>query len=293
MKVGFIGLGRMGQGMARRLLDAGHDLVVYNRTAQKTAELAKAGAKVAASIAEVGKGCEVVISMLADDPALEAVVLAENGLASALAKGAVHMAMGTHGVATIRKLSGVHANNGQQLVSAPVLGRPDRAAAGELGIIVAGPAKALERCRVLLPAMGRRIFEAGEDPIAATSLKVANNFVLGCAIEAMGEAFALVRKHNVPASILYDVLTEVLFAAPAYKVYGKIIADQDYDKVGITAVLGLKDCNLALAASEAARVPLPSASVWRDKLLAAIAQGHGERDWSVMALEQARASGLD
>lgn len=293
MKVGFIGLGRMGQAMARRLLDAGHDLTVYNRTVDKTAAFAQAGAKVAPSIAEAAKGCEVVISMLADDAALESVTLGEDGLAQGLPKGGVHMAMGTHGVAIIGKLSKLHADAGRQLVSAPVLGRPDRAAAGELGIIVAGPAAARAQVQALLPVMGKRIFEGGDDPIAATCMKLANNFLLGSAIEAMGEAFALVRKHGVAANTFYDVITEVLFAAPAYKVYGKIIADQDYDKVGITAVLGLKDCNLALAASDAARVPLPSASVWRDRLLAAIAQGDGERDWSVMAREQARASGLE
>jgi 3-hydroxyisobutyrate dehydrogenase-like beta-hydroxyacid dehydrogenase len=292
MQVGFVGLGRMGQGMARRLLDAGHQLTVYNRTPEKSADLAKAGATVAASIAEAAHRSEVLVSMLADDAALETVTLGEKGLLGSLTRDAVHMAMGTHSVGVIRRLAETHAKAGQHLVSAPVLGRPDRAAAGELGIIAAGAEAALARCRPLLPAMGKRIFEAGTDPIAAACLKVANNFVLGCAIEAMGEAFALVRKHEVPPAILYDVLTEVLFAAPAYKIYGKIIADQDYDKVGITAVLGLKDCNLALAASDAARVPLPAASIWRDHLLAAIAQGDGQRDWSVMALAQARASGL-
>jgi 3-hydroxyisobutyrate dehydrogenase-like beta-hydroxyacid dehydrogenase len=292
MKVGFIGLGRMGEAMARRVLYAGHVLTVYNRTADKCAPLAAAGARVARSAAELACASEVVITMLADDAALEVVATGDNGVVSALGRDAIHMAMGTHGVGIIRKLNAAHAEHGQHLVSAPVLGRPDRAAAGELGIVIAGSASARGRCAPLLPAMGKRFFEAGDDPIAATSIKLANNFLLGSAIEAMGEAFSLIRKYGVAPSVFYDVITEVLFAAPAYKVYGKIIADQDYDKVGITAVLGLKDCNLALAASDAARVPLPSAAVWRDRLLAAIAQGDGERDWSVMAREQARASGL-
>jgi 3-hydroxyisobutyrate dehydrogenase-like beta-hydroxyacid dehydrogenase len=291
MKVGFIGLGRMGQGMARRILDAGHDLTVYNRSADKSAAIAAAGAKVASSIAAAAEGREVLITMLSDDNALEAV--AQGGLLKALPKDAIHMSMGTHGVAVIRKLGAQHLEAGQQLVSAPVLGRPDRAAAGELGIVIAGSQAACQRCAPLLSAMGKRIFEAGDDPVKAACIKLANNFLLGSAIEAMGEAFSLVRKYDVAPSTFYDVITEVLFAAPAYKVYGKIIADQDYDKVGITALLGLKDCNLALAASDGARVPLPSAAVWRDRLLAAIAQGDGERDWAVMAREQARASGLD
>lgn len=292
MKVGFIGLGRMGQGMARRILDAGHDLAVYNRSADKTAALAATGAKVATSIAAAVEAREVVITMLADDAALEAVAQGSRGIVDTLAPGAIHMAMGTHGVGIIRKIGAAHSQAGQQLVAAPVLGRPDRAAAGELGIVVAGSATVRERCQPLLSIMGKRIFDAGDDPVQAACIKLANNFLLGSAIEAMGEAFALVRKYDVAPSTFYDVITEVLFAAPAYKVYGKIIADEDYDKVGITAVLGLKDCNLALAASDAARVPLPSASIWRDRLLAAIAQGDGERDWSVMAAEQARASGL-
>ncbi len=292
MRVGFVGLGRMGQAMARRLLGAGHDLTVYNRTTEKTAALAASGAKVAATVASAAQASEVLITMLADDPALETVALGPSGLAQSLPRDAVHMAMGTHGVGIVAKLAAAHGAAGQHLVSAPVLGRPDRAATGELGIVIGGESGALERCRGLLPAMGKRIFEAGENPVAAASIKLANNFLLGCAIEAMGEAFSLIRKYGVAPSVFYDVITEVLFAAPAYKVYGKIIADEDYDQVGITAVLGLKDCNLALAASDAARLPLPSASVWRDRLLAAIAQGDGERDWSVMAKEQARASGL-
>jgi 3-hydroxyisobutyrate dehydrogenase-like beta-hydroxyacid dehydrogenase len=117
--------------------------------------------------------------------------------------------------------------------------------------------------------------------------------VLGCAIEVMGEAFTLVRRYGVDPAVLYEVLTDGLFASPAYKIYGDIIAKEDYDRVGITAVLGLKDANLALSAAEAVNVPLPSANVWRDRLLGAIAHGDGERDWAVVALEQARASGFE
>jgi 3-hydroxyisobutyrate dehydrogenase-like beta-hydroxyacid dehydrogenase len=140
--------------------------------------------------------------------------------------------------------------------------------------------------------MGRRSFEAGTDPVAATSIKVTNNFVLGCAIEAMGEAFSLVRKYGVAPEVLYEVMTEGLFSAPAYKIYGKIIVEQSYDRVGQKALLGLKDANLALAAGEAVGVPLPSCNVWRDRLVGAAAHGDGDKDWAVMALEQARASGL-
>jgi len=292
MNVGFIGLGRMGRGMAGRLLAAGHDLAVYNRTRAKADALGEAGAKVVASIAELARHGDVTITMLADDPALEAVALHHGGLVQALPKGAIHMVMGTHGVDVIRRLGASHAEAGQILVAAPVLGRPDLAASGQLGIVVAGPSAAVDRCRPLLAAMGRRSFEAGTDPVAATSIKVTNNFVLGCAIEAMGEAFSLVRKYGVAPEVLYEVMTEGLFSAPAYKTYGKIIVEQSYDRVGQKALLGLKDANLALAAGEAVGVPLPSCNVWRDRLVGAAAHGDGDKDWAVMALEQARASGL-
>ena len=290
MKIGFIGLGRMGQGIARRLLDAGHDLVVYNRTAEKAAELCAAGARFAATPALLCAERELVITMLADDAALESVV--SGGLLKAMPQGAIHMVMGTHGVSTIRALTALHAGADQILVAAPVLGRPDVAAAGQLGIVAAGPADALTRCRPLFAVIGRRTFEAGAEPEGATAIKLANNFTLGCAIQAMSEAFSLVAKHGVPPQVLYEVLTEGLFAAPAYKVYGKIIVDEAYDKPGFTTLLGLKDADLALAAGGAARVPLPSVNAWRDRLLGAIAHGDGEKDWAIIALEQARASGL-
>ncbi len=200
--------------------------------------------------------------------------------------------MGTHGVAAIAEIAAGHADAGQTLVTAPVLGRPDVAAAGGLGIVAAGPAAAVDRVRPILDAIGRRTFDAGERPEAATAIKLANNFVLGCAIEVMAEAFALGRRYDVAPAVLHEVLTEGLFAAPAYKVYGQIIVDEDYDRVGFTTQLALKDIDLTMAAAGAAAVPLPSGSVLRDRLLAAIAQGDAQRDWAVLGREQARSSGL-
>jgi 3-hydroxyisobutyrate dehydrogenase-like beta-hydroxyacid dehydrogenase len=174
-----------------------------------------------------------------------------------------------------------------------VLGRPDVAATGQLGIVAAGPSHALRRCQPLFDVIGRRTFEAGERPESATSIKLANNFALGAAIETMAEAFALVRAYAVEPALFNEVLTEGLFAAPAYKVYGGIIVEEDYDRVGFTTELALKDVDLTLAAAGQAHVPLPSAAVLRDRLLTAIAQGDGERDWAVLAKNQARLSGLE
>jgi 3-hydroxyisobutyrate dehydrogenase-like beta-hydroxyacid dehydrogenase len=293
VKIGFIGLGRMGQGIAGSLLREGHELVVYNRTAEKASELAEAGAQVASSIAGACEGCEVVMSMVADDAALAEVALGAEGIRDSLLAGSIHVAMGTHGVAAIRALAAAHQEAAQILVAAPVLGRPDMAASGQLGIVAAGPPEALQVCAPLFDAIGRQTFEAGPKPEAATAIKLANNFALACAIEVMGEAFALVRKYEVEPQVFYEVLTEGLFSAPAYKVYGEIIVAEDYDRVGFTTELALKDANLVLAAADMARMPLPSANTVRDRLLTAIAHGDGERDWAVLALEQARASGLD
>ena len=293
MKVGFIGLGRMGQAMAGRLVSAGHDLVVYNRTREKTAELAKAGAKVSASVAGACEGREVVITMVADDPSLREVTLGAGGIRTALAGTAIHLTMGTHGVGVIQQIGAAHAESKQTFAAAPVLGRPDAAAAGQIGIVAGGPPDAVRRCEPLFQAMGKHTFQAGEKPEAASAIKLTNNFVLGCAIEALAEAFSLVRKYDVDPQVMHEVMTEGLFAAPAYKVYGKIMVDQSFDKVGFSTMLGLKDSKLILEAADIARVPLPSANVYRDRLLGAIAHGDGEKDWAVIAREQGRACGLD
>ena len=292
MKVGFIGLGRMGQAMTRRILDAGHDLAVYNRSPDKTKVPATAGAKVMGSIEQAACYGEAVFTMLADDAALEDVVGQKGGLLQSLPKGGIHICAGTHSVGIMQRLNAAHANAGQILVATPMLGRPEVVASGQAGIVIGGPKASLDRCHPLFEALSRRIFEAGADPSAAAAIKIANNFVLGCAIEAMGEGFSLVRKYDVAPQVFYDVMTDGLFASPAYKVYGKIMVDETYDRVGQMAVLGLKDANLALAAGEAVGVPLPSCNVWRDRLVGAIAHGDGNKDWAVMALEQARASGL-
>jgi 3-hydroxyisobutyrate dehydrogenase-like beta-hydroxyacid dehydrogenase len=291
MKVGFIGLGRMGQVMAARVLGAGHDLVVYNRTRAKCADLEKAGAKVAASMAEACKGREVVISMVTDDKALLEVV--KDGVVPGLPKGAIHVAMGTHSVAAIREIGPLHDKSGQVLVAAPVLGRPEAAAAGQVGVVAGGPKDAVAKVAPLFEVIGRRTFDAGVKPEGASVVKLANNMMIGCAIEAMGEGFSLVRKYGVDPATFYDVMTDGLFAAPAYKIYGNIIVKQSYATAGFTTTLGLKDANLAMAAALAASVPLPSLNVYRDRLLGAIAHGEAEQDWAVMARDQARASGLE
>jgi 3-hydroxyisobutyrate dehydrogenase-like beta-hydroxyacid dehydrogenase len=291
MKVGFIGTGRMGQAMVRRMLEAKHEVGVYNRTPEKAKPLAEAGAKILTSIADATRFGDVVYTMLADDTALEDVVF-QNGLLASLPKGGIHVCAGTHGIPVIRKLKAAHAEKGQILVAAPMMGRPELVSSGTAGVFASGAADALAKCKPLFEAIARRTFEGGTDPEAATAMKIANNFVLGCAMEAMGEGFALTRKYGVEMPVFYDVMTDGLFNCSAYKVYGKIMVDESYSKVGQMAVLGLKDANLALEAGCLKGVPLPSGNVWRDRLVGAVAHGDGDKDWAVMALEQARASGL-
>jgi 3-hydroxyisobutyrate dehydrogenase-like beta-hydroxyacid dehydrogenase len=292
MKVGFVGVGRMGQAMARRLIDAKHDVGVYNRTAARTRPLADAGATVVSSIAAAAGYGEAVYTMLADDAALEDIVLRSDGLLHSIPPGGIHLCAGTHGIAVVRRLKAAHGERGQRLVCAPMIGRPELVSSGAAAIIASGEPEALARCKPLFDAIGRRTFLAGSDPEAATAIKIANNFVLGCAIEAMGEGFSLVRKYDVVPDVFYDVMTDGLFNCSAYKVYGKIITEERYLPAGQRAILGLKDANLALAAAEAVGVPLPSGNVWRDRLVGAAAHGESEHDWAVMAKDQARASGL-
>lgn len=293
MNVGFIGLGRMGGGMARRILDAGHDLVVFDAVTAQTAPFVAAGARAATSVADVCKDRDVVVTMLVEDAVALDVTLGPGGLRDGLTPGSVHLVMGTHGVGTIRTLEAAHRAAGQTLVAAPVLGRPDLAAAGQLGIVPGGPEASVERCLPLLEAMGKRIFRAGPKPESATAIKLANNAVLGCAMVAMAEGFALVRKYDVEPQVFQDVMTEGLFAATAYKVYGQKMVDESYDQVGSPITVGLKDANLIAAAADLARVPMPSHNVYRDRLLGAVAHGDEARDQAVLAREQARASGLE
>jgi 3-hydroxyisobutyrate dehydrogenase-like beta-hydroxyacid dehydrogenase len=293
MNVGFIGLGRMGQGMARRILSGGHNLAVYDVAISQAADVVAAGATAAESVADVCKDRDIVVTMLVEDATVTDVALRPGGIRDSLPAGAIHLAMGTHGVAAIRALAAGHGNANQFLVAAPVLGRPDLAASGQLGIVTAGPDDAVHRCKPLFELIGRRTFHAGTLPEAATVVKLSNNLVLGSAMVAMGEGFSLVRKYGVEPQVLYEVMTEGLFAAPAYKGYGKTMVDQTYDHVGSPITVGLKDANLIQAAADLARVPMPGFNVYRDRLLGAVAHGDGDKDQAALAREQARACGLE
>lgn len=291
MKVGFLGLGAMGAAMATNLLKAGHDVTVWNRSAAAAQPLAALGAAVASTPAAAAHG-DAVLSMLANDEAVRGVIL-DGGVLAALAPGAVHVNHATVSVKLAGELAQAHAARGVGYVAAPVFGRPDVAAAGRLNILAAGEARAIERVRPLLEAMGSRVWPLGEAPERANVAKIAGNFMLASAIESMAEASALVRAHGIGAADFLEVMTTTLFAAPAYQGYAKLIAGQRFKPAGFALPLGYKDVRLALEAGEAARVPLPFAGVLRDSLLEALAAGDEDVDWSVLSQVAARRARLD
>lgn len=291
MKVGFIGLGAMGSAMASNLLAAGHTLTVWNRSVAATEPLASLGARVAKTADRAVQG-EVLCSMLANDQAVREVFL-DGGLLDAMDRGTVHVNHATISVALAQELAAQHEQRGLEYIAAPVFGRPDMAAAAKLNILVAGRPGAIERVRPLLEAMGSKVWPMGEAPERANVAKIAGNFMLAAAIESMAEAAVLTRAYGVSAADFLEVMTNTLFASPAYQGYGKLIAEQRFKPAGFALPLGYKDVGLALAAGDAQRVPLPFAGVLRDAMLEALAAGDAELDWSALALVAARRAHLD
>jgi 3-hydroxyisobutyrate dehydrogenase-like beta-hydroxyacid dehydrogenase len=281
MKIGFIGLGHMGSGMAANLVKAGHDVTVFNRSPEKRRALLELGAHEARSVADACHG-EVIITMLADDTAVAEVTLAKYGIVETLAKGAIHLSMSTISVALSKQLSEVHAHAGQPFVAAPVFGRPDAAAAAKLFIVAAGEAAAVETCQPLFKVLGQKSFVISTEPPAANLVKLSGNFLLAAAIEALGEAIALVGKAGIDRRAYVDLLTSTIFPAPAYKIYGDLIAESRFEPAAFAAPLGFKDIRLALAAAESLRVPMPLGSLLHDRFLRLLAQGGESLDWAAI-----------
>ena len=290
MDVGFVGLGSMGQPMARNLLRAGHRVRVWNRGRARAEALAGDGAAVAASPAEAAQP-GVVVTMVADDRALDAVTFGPDGILTGLPRGGVHVSMSTVGTDTVERLSLAHAEAGRLLVSAPVFGRPDAAAAAKLFIVAAGREDAVSRARPLLDAMGQRVFVLGVEPQHANLVKLAGNFLITAAIEAFAEAAAVVGKAGVDRARFLEVLVETLFGAPVYRNYGPIVLEERFSPPGFALPLGVKDNRLLLQAGERLAVPLPIASLVRDRMLAAMARGYGDLDWSAFARIAAEDAG--
>ncbi len=281
MKLGFIGLGHMGTWMAANLIKAGHDVSVFNRSPEKSGSLIKLGAREAVNLAGACSG-EVVITMLADDDAASGTALGEGGIIAHLPKGAIHLSMSTISVALSKRLAQAHAQAGQRYVAAPVFGRPDMAAAGKLFIVAAGDPAAIHACQPLFGAMGQKVYSISTEPSAANLVKLSGNFLLASAIEALGEAVALIGKAGIDRQAYIELLTTSIFTAPAYKTYGALIAKGDFEPAGFAAPLGYKDIRLTLAAAESLRVPMPLGSLLHDRFLRLMAQGGDSLDWAAI-----------
>ncbi len=292
MRVGFVGLGNMGSAMAANLLAAGHTLAVYNRTAAKAEPLTAKGARLARTPGEAASAADVVITMLADDDALERAVFGTDGILQALSPGAIHLSMGTISLGLAERLDRAHREKDLAFVSAPVFGRPDAAAAAKLFIVVAGQDAAIAACVPLFEALGQRHFVVGDRAPMANLVKIAGNFLIASVIESLSETQALVSKAGIEPGRFVDILVNTLFGAPVYKTYGTLIAGERFSPAGFKAELGLKDITLALDAARGLKAPLPLASLIADRFLALIASGGGALDWSALSLIAKREAGL-
>lgn len=278
----------MGAAMARNLLRAGHELAVYNRTRAKAEPLEAEGARIAESPAAAVSGVEAAFTMLSDDAAVKHVVFGEEGIGSALPPEAVHLSSSTIGTALARRLSDVY---GRRYLSAPVFGRPEAAEAKKLVVVAAGPTEEIDRCRPLFDAIGRATFVAGAEPWQANAVKLCGNFMIASMLETFGEAYATLRKANVDPHLFLDVMN-ALFASPVYANYGRIVADRKFEPAGFALTLGLKDVRLVLETARECAAPMPLASLIHDHLLAGLAQGQQDLDWSSVTDVIAKSAGL-
>jgi 3-hydroxyisobutyrate dehydrogenase-like beta-hydroxyacid dehydrogenase len=281
MRIGFIGLGRMGSGMAANLVKAGHEVIVYNRSPDKVEALVAQGAVAARSVAEACRA-PAVFTMLADDAAVRAVTFGDGGIVDSLPDDGIHVSCSTISVDLSERLTGAHVGAGQQFVAAPVFGRPEAAAAGKLFVVAAGDPQSVKKVSPLLDAFSQRTFVIDETPSIANLVKLSGNFLIASVIESLGEAMALVAKAGVDKLQYLDILTSTLFGSPVYHTYGRLIANGHFEPAGFAAPLGLKDVRLALAAADDLRVPLPVGSLLRDRFLTLLAQGGENLDWSAV-----------
>jgi len=291
-RVAVIGLGNMGLPIARNLLRAGFPLTVHTRTKAKAEPLVAEGAAWAESPAAAGARARIVVTMVADDSALDGVVSGEHGLLGALERDAIHVAMSTVEPATARRLADAHHRRGARYVAAPVFGRPETAEQAKLWVVAAGAGDAVETCLPLLKALSRGISRVGEDPSRANLVKLAGNFLLLAMLEALGEVFAFVEKAGMNRLEVLETLNGALFASPVYQANGERMCRGAFSPAGFQLALGLKDARLVLRAADQLGVPMPLAGLAHDHLLTGVARGQGHLDWTAVAEVLRDAAGL-
>jgi len=290
--VGFIGLGRMGEPMARNLLRAGYKLRVYNRTSSKAQALAAEGAEVVENLRDVINPDGIVVSMVANDHALQEVVFGEKGIGEALGPGGIHISMSTVSPLTAQKLAAHHEKQGTAYLAAPVFGRPEAATAKKLWVCLSGDSKAKVRARTILEALSQEIFDFGDKPETASVVKLAGNFLIGAAIEAMAEAYTFAEKNGVSRKDVADLFSKTFLSCPIYQNYGKVIAAQEYKPAGFKVSLGLKDMTLLSRVAASSRTPMPLGALLQERLQAAVNKGRSDMDWTALAIEASEDAGL-
>ncbi|WP_110927771.1 NAD(P)-dependent oxidoreductase [Bacillus massiliglaciei] len=281
MKIGVIGLGNMGLPIAQNMLQAGHQLVVFNRTANKAKPLVEKGARLAASPVESARETNLVFTILSDDKSTEEIVFGQNGILEGLAEGGIHVAVSTISVECAQKLAKAHSERGQQFVSATVLGRPDAAAAAALRLIVAGPQKARKKIWPVLEAIGQNIFVVGDEGYLSNVAKLGNNFLIVAMLEALSEVLILVEKYGIEQKQFLEIVN-TLFASPIYQNYGNIIAERNFEPAGFKMNLGLKDVELMLSAADQVSALLPLADLAKNHYSEGIARGWANLDWAAL-----------
>ncbi|MBO1114755.1 NAD(P)-dependent oxidoreductase [Bordetella petrii] len=283
MEIGLIGLGAMGRAMAANLVAAGHSVICWNRSGGQVDGVTMVAAPADAFAADA------VLTMLSDDAAIRGALL-DAGVLKQARPGVVHVVSSTISVAFSRELAEHHRQAGVAYVAAPVLGRPDVAAKGELNILAAGAPAALERVRPMLEAIGKRTWLLGEQPAGAHAAKVACNMMIAMAIEAMAEAASLTDANGVPRADFFELILGTLFGSRSYQVYSNLISEGEYQP-GFKAALGLKDLRLAREAAQALAAPLPMLAAVHEQMRQAVEAGGAERDWSIMADYTLRSAG--
>jgi len=290
--IGFIGLGSMGRPMANNLLAAGFDLRIYNRTPGKTVDLIASGARAVATPVEAVVPGGIVVTMVANDAALEAVTLGVEGIASGLGSGGVHLSMSTVSPQLARRLADVHREHGSHYVAAPVLGRPAAAAAGKLFILLSGSTEAKERVASLLAVMGQATRDLGDDPTQGHVAKLAANFMILSLVEVYAEVLAFAEKNGIGRQDMARLFGDTILNAPLFHLYGELLARENYAPPGFRLALGLKDIELILATGALSRTPTPVADLVHNRLLTAVAKGRGELDVTALALGVSEDAGL-
>jgi 3-hydroxyisobutyrate dehydrogenase-like beta-hydroxyacid dehydrogenase len=291
MKVGFLGLGKMGTPMALRLLAAGHELSVWNRTEGRTKPLIHEGAIAAATPAEAELGADAVITMLFDDAAYEEVVFGANGLMDALSPGGLHISCSTVSVALSERLTVEYAKRGVDFVAAPVFGRPSVADAGRLWVVAAGTDKAVERARPLLEAFSRGITLVGEEPRQAHAVKLGGNFLISAMIHSLGEAFVFAEQQGIAAATFFEAVNSALFQSPFYAAYANIMLHPP-EQVGATIELGAKDLRLLREAAASRQTRLSLADKMAEIFAEAQRTGLSGEDWAVGQYRMAQRRGV-